>query len=419
MCSKWALSVLSVVAASAAAALQPDYDEYTQALEAKVVALQGENNLLREQNTALQAKLPAGTSSATTGTCDIADFLPLEEHITELERGLDLASGVKSRLAEMNRTGISRMLVSLVGGPVDFNYSLPLEIATTYLRSRNEFLAEAVKLSGGRFKGLCNVYMVSPELAIPELQWCKSQGMLGILVHGNQHAILPDGSILVDYYYKNHSIAIWQEVARLGMIVYLHPTVLYASVPGLYQAHTITDVSGFTEHVAAYDSRDITQGCPYLFDQSSAYGFAGSAAQVVTHMIIEGVFDKVPDLKMVIGHNGESLPFLLWRIDHRLAGFFGVGCKAGDEGQRAHDFNYYFSKNIYVTTSGEFETPGLQYLMSRLPATNILFSMDSTIENITSSVAWFRGVADDQPEKCEALQKIAYRNAEALLNWSS
>ena len=33
-------------------------------------------------------------------------------------------------------------------------------------------------------------------------------------------------------------------------------------------------------------------------------------------MVLSGVFDAYPKLKIMLGHLGETLPFLLWRIDH-------------------------------------------------------------------------------------------------------
>ena len=36
-------------------------------------------------------------------------------------------------------------------------------------------------------------------------------------------------------------------------------------------------------------------------------------------MVISGVFDKYPKLKIILGHLGEGIPFLLWRIDQSLS----------------------------------------------------------------------------------------------------
>ena len=51
----------------------------------------------------------------------------------------------------------------------------------------------------------------------------------------------------------------------------------------------------------------------------------------------------------MLGHFGETLPFLLWRIDAALA----------RPGQKPMSFRGIFSNNFYVTTSGFFSDPAL------------------------------------------------------------
>ena len=35
-------------------------------------------------------------------------------------------------------------------------------------------------------------------------------------------------------------------------------------------------------------------------------------------MVLSGIFQKYPNLKIILGHLGEGLPFLMWRIDLAL-----------------------------------------------------------------------------------------------------
>ena len=58
--------------------------------------------------------------------------------------------------------------------------------------------------------------------------------------------------------------------------------------------------------------------------------------------MLSGVFDAHPNLKIILGHFGETLPFLVWRIDSSLK----------RPGQKAMSFRDIFCKNFYVTTSG-------------------------------------------------------------------
>ena len=66
-------------------------------------------------------------------------------------------------------------------------------------------------------------------------------------------------------------------------------------------------------------------------------------------LVLSGVFDAYPKLKIILGHLGEGLPFLLWRID--------MGFERERPGGRA--FRDVFSEHFYITTSGFFSDPAL------------------------------------------------------------
>jgi predicted TIM-barrel fold metal-dependent hydrolase len=36
-------------------------------------------------------------------------------------------------------------------------------------------------------------------------------------------------------------------------------------------------------------------------------------------LIVSGLFDEFPTLKIIVGHLGETAPFLLWRTDNILS----------------------------------------------------------------------------------------------------
>lgn len=65
-----------------------------------------------------------------------------------------------------------------------------------------------------------------------------------------------------------------------------------------------------------------------------------------------GLFDRHPNLNILLGHLGELLPFNIWRTDHRIA-----VTPRGIDSQ--HSFGHYLRNNFYLTTSGNFRTPAL------------------------------------------------------------
>lgn len=46
--------------------------------------------------------------------------------------------------------------------------------------------------------------------------------------------------------------------------------------------------------------------------------FANNVSVHLLGMIVNGVFDRHPKLKIIVGHLGEHIPFDMWRINHWL-----------------------------------------------------------------------------------------------------
>ena len=82
--------------------------------------------------------------------------------------------------------------------------------------------------------------------------------------------------------------------------------------------------------------------------------------------MLSGVFEKHPNLKVILGHLGETLPFLMWRIDAALK----------RPGQKPMSFRDIFCKNFYVTTSGFFSNPALLCCVMEMGVDHILFAVD-------------------------------------------
>ena len=51
----------------------------------------------------------------------------------------------------------------------------------------------------------------------------------------------------------------------------------------------------------------------------SAWGYTVETATLAIRLVLSGVFEKHLKLKIILGHLGETLPFLVWRIDQALA----------------------------------------------------------------------------------------------------
>jgi hypothetical protein len=105
----------------------------------------------------------------------------------------------------------------------------------------------------------------------------------------------------------------------LDVPIYLHPAMPHPAVIDAY----------YKEYAKDY---------PVLL--RAAWGFTVETATLAIRLVLSGVFEKHPKLKFVLGHLGEGLPFLLWRINNGLA----------RPGQKPVAFRDIFSAHFSVTT---------------------------------------------------------------------
>src|ERR1700747_1490930 len=114
-------------------------------------------------------------------------------------------------------------------------------------------------------------------------------------------------------------------------------------------------------------------------------------------MIATGVFDRHPALRMIVGHCGEMLPFMLGRIDAMLK-----------VDSMAREPSGYFARTIWVTTSGLFSIAPVMCTVQVLGVDRVLFSVDYPF----GSNADGRALLDTLPLSREDVAKIAAATAE-------
>ena len=104
----------------------------------------------------------------------------------------------------------------------------------------------------------------------------------------------------------------------------------------------------------------------------------------VLRLIFGGHFDRFPRAKLVLGHMGETLPFLLWRFDSR-AKLYGIKlAKAPSD---------YIRENILVTTSGMCSPEPLNCTIDALGYDRVMFAADYPFESVKEAGDFIDGVA--------------------------
>jgi hypothetical protein len=116
-------------------------------------------------------------------------------------------------------------------------------------------------------------------------------------------------------------------------------------------------------------------------------------------MILAGVFERHPDLQMIVGHMGEGLPFHLARADYMLSAT--VRTHAASVAETVH-------RNISITTSGYTTLAPLQCALTVLGADRILFSVDHPFADSAQATAFLRSAPLSPADR----DKIAHGNAE-------
>lgn len=306
---------------------------------------------------------------------DSAGFVP-GAYWEELQhRLLDIQD---TRLRLMDAHGIDTMILSLNAPAVQAitDRTKAIEIS----RRANDVLAEECAKRPDRFRAFAALPLQDPEAAAEELNRCvKDLGMVGALVNGfSQDQAQGDGKELL-YYDLPQYRSFWGEVAKLDVPFYLHP-----------------------RNPLPQDSR-IYDGHPWLLGPT--WAFAQETAVHALRLIGSGLFDEHPTLQIILGHMGEGIPYMLWRIDNRNA-----WVKLPPKYPAKKRFVDYFNENFHITTSGNFRSQTLIDAILELGADRIMFSTDWPFENIDHASDWFDAASISDADRA----KIGRGNAARL-----
>ncbi len=303
---------------------------------------------------------------------DSAGFVP-DDYWSELQaRLLDIQG---RRLELMDRHGIETMILSLNAPAVQAIGHVPTAVEVA--RKANDFLAEECAKRPDRFRGFAALPMQDPEAAAAELERCmKELGFVGALVNGFSQRDDTDDLL---YYDLPQYDAFWATCEQLQAPFYLHPRNPLPQDSRIYADH------------------------PWLMGPT--WAFAQETAVHALRLMGSGVFDRYPGLRIVLGHLGEGLPYMMWRIDHRNA-----WVKTTPKYPAKRKIVDYFNENFYLTTSGNFRTQSLIDAMLEIGADRILFSTDWPFENIDHAADWFDVATIAEADRL----KIGRTNAKTL-----
>jgi 2,3-dihydroxybenzoate decarboxylase len=303
-------------------------------------------------------------------------IIALEEHFTSpqlralrgekdsaLQRKLDDLGAL--RIRDMDEAGIDLQVVS-ENNPA--TQQLDPESAVKLARASNDILHEAVRGHPDRFAGFATLPTPDPKAAADELERAVTQlDFKGAMIMGLTH-----GRFMDDKQFR----PIFERAAALDVPLYIHPTPPHKAVNEAY----------FNEY-------PVLAGAPL-----------GFTIETLTHtyrLIVSGLFDEFPALKIIVGHLGETAPFLLWRTSDILS----------ERLKMPKLFADYYRQHFWLTTSGAFSDAALTCSITEMGIERVLFSVDWPFQRNLAGKQWM----DAAPVSAQQRALIFGGNAAKLL----
>jgi uncharacterized protein len=277
-----------------------------------------------------------------------------------------------TRIAAMDAGGVDVQVLSLAAGGQD---RLPPDEATALVRDANDTAFAATRRHPDRLRMFASLALGQPQRAADELRrGVQELGCIGGFLNGTE-----GGSFLDDPRYT----PIFEAATELDVPLYLHPTPPPREVRDVYTA-------GLPE-AGAY------------FLATAAWGWHAELGLHCLRIILAGVLDRFPNLRLIIGHLGEHLPFSLYRAQDGLP---------SSVTRLQRPVSEYFLEHFTITTSGYFTTPPFMCARDVLGSRRLMYSVDYPYRTPRAGADFLRQL----PLPPSELAAVASGNAERILN---
>lgn len=275
------------------------------------------------------------------------------------------------RIRDMDATGIDKQLLLITSPGVQvFDSATAVALA----RSSNDQLAEAVRKHPTRFAGLAAIAPQDPARAAKELERAvDTLGLNGAVLNSHLHG---------EYFDHPKYWDIFAAAEAHDAAIYIHPGTAPNNM-----------IQPFLE--AGLDG--------------AIYGFGVETGLHIMRLIVSGLFDRFPKLKIVIGHMGEALPFWLYRLDYMYRATMNSKRYPQWKPNRKLPSDY-LRENVFITTSGMPWQPAILFSQQVLGIERVLYAMDYPYQFVQSEVQ----AHDDLPISPADKKKLFQTNAERV-----
>ena len=274
------------------------------------------------------------------------------------------------RLRDMDANGVDVHLLSLTAPGVQM---FDADTATELAALANDRLAETIARHPARFAGLASFAPQSPKRAAKEMERAiRTLKLNGFVV--NSHT---NGEYLDDPKY-------WpalEAAEAVDACLYIHPRAPAEGLAAPFRHYGM---------------------------DSALWAYGVETATHAVRLMLGGVFDRFPKLKICLGHMGEGVHFWLWRIDYMSASAQAQG-RAPKLKLKPSE---YFKRNFVITTSGQESHLALDFSIKALGADNVLWAIDYPYQPSAPAVAFM----DSAPISDSDKAKIYHQNAERVFH---
>ena len=274
---------------------------------------------------------------------------------------VDLGEG---RIKAMDEAGIDVAILSLSAPAIERFEPLA---GTKLARRTNDALAEAVAKYPDRFLGFAALSARDTEAAVEEFERCvKELGFVG----WNTHSNFGDSYLDEKRYWP-----LLAKAEELRVPIYIHP-----------------------------DNPIIPQFLPYGWGLAGpSFGYGAETALVMMRLIIGGVLDVFPNLKIILGHYGEGLPFMMDRVNRPyVQGHVRPNPSMAPTLKRAPAD--YLRDNMIVTTSGNYSTDAFVCTKNALGFGRMVLGSDYPYESMTTCMEFLRSQSMSPAEQEQLYQ---------------
>lgn len=269
----------------------------------------------------------------------------------------------EARLAAMDSAGVRMAVLSLSGPGVQAETDTAK--AASLAQLANDRLAAEISRQPGRYAGFAHLSMLKAETAANELERCVRQlGFVGAMVNGHTNGVYLDDPRYDPF---------WERLQELDVPLYLHPG-------------------------DSFRLSYVLEGAPELLRPTWEWTIDTSSH--LLRMVFAGVFDRFPRLKIILGHMGETLPFMLWRLDSRAALIVG-------KRPLLLPPSAYLRRNLFVTTSGQCDPVPLRAALDGLGADRVMFAVDYPYEDAAIAGAFLDNAGLDAATRAAVAQATA------------